>query len=82
MHQSTGSQRLSLPNPHISNFAKMMWDSHTHVGCAVVKCLFFTNVVCHYRPADARPGRLRNTIYTMGPNCSQCKTVCVDGLCS
>ncbi|EYB93376.1 hypothetical protein Y032_0183g948 [Ancylostoma ceylanicum] len=84
MNQATGSQNLLLPTLNITNYAKMIWDSHEKVGCAVFQCKTTKNVVCHYSPNDAKLG---STIYTMGGQiCRQCtniNTVCEQstGLC-
>ncbi|KIH55601.1 SCP-like protein [Ancylostoma duodenale] len=69
MKQATGSQNQFLPALKIPMFAKMIWESHKKIGCAIVKCTSATKVVCHYSPADARLG---NTIYAMGPTCNRC----------
>ncbi|RCN52168.1 hypothetical protein ANCCAN_01598 [Ancylostoma caninum] len=82
MFQRTGSQNLYLPKFNIPNFGKMMWDSNSYIGCAVVRCSSFTNVVCHYGPKTRSIGRWGNTIYHMGPTCNRCKNSCVEGLCS
>ncbi|EPB73727.1 SCP-like protein [Ancylostoma ceylanicum] len=50
MNQATGSQNLLLPTLNITNYAKMIWDSHEKVGCAVFQCKTTKNVVCHYSP--------------------------------
>ncbi|RCN45696.1 SCP-like protein [Ancylostoma caninum] len=81
MKQITGSLNMFLPELNIPNFAKMVWDSHKGIGCAVVRCTSATKVVCHYSPAVVRLG---NPIYAMGPTCNRCKlvpTTCLDGLC-
>ncbi|KAL6741239.1 hypothetical protein Aduo_014513 [Ancylostoma duodenale] len=66
----------------IPNFANVAWDSHTKVGCAVVKCGSKTHVVCHYTPKEEAEGRL---IYEMGDPCSRCNAygefTCEEGLC-
>ncbi|RCN36302.1 SCP-like protein [Ancylostoma caninum] len=70
MNQTTGSQNLWLPALNIPNFAKMVWDSHKEIGCAIVKCPSATKAVCHYSPATARYGR---QIYAMGGlTCNLC----------
>ncbi|KAK6753971.1 hypothetical protein RB195_013143 [Necator americanus] len=70
---------LGLNIPH---FAKMAWDTHERVGCAVFKCPTFIHAVCHYGPGGFAPGR---RIYKMGPTCNECIKIkaskCVDGLC-
>ncbi|RCN36301.1 hypothetical protein ANCCAN_17811 [Ancylostoma caninum] len=83
MNQTTGSQNIWLPQQNIPNFAKMVWDSHTEIGCAIVKCGSNMKAVCHYSPAAARYG---NPIYTMGgPYCNLCTRLSArcsqNGLC-
>ncbi|EYC01643.1 hypothetical protein Y032_0105g3668 [Ancylostoma ceylanicum] len=84
MMQKTGQQNILMRTPDIANFAKMVWDSHTDVGCAIVKCNAATKVVCHYSPAKFTYG---SPIYVMGgTTCRQCPNVggtCLtaEGLC-
>ncbi|EPB73210.1 SCP-like protein [Ancylostoma ceylanicum] len=67
----------------IPNFANMVWEAHSGVGCAIVRCNSRTNVVCHYSPKSIGDNR---QIYKMGPACRRCHdypgTRCVDGLCT
>ncbi|EPB73604.1 SCP-like protein [Ancylostoma ceylanicum] len=44
MPQKSGQQNLHLPLNNLPNFGKMMWESLSYVGCAVVRCTSFTNV--------------------------------------
>ncbi|KAL6741254.1 hypothetical protein Aduo_014527 [Ancylostoma duodenale] len=69
----------------IPSFANMAWDSHAKLGCAVVNCKTFWNVVCHYTPKTRNDG---NQMYKMGPQCRRCRDYgnpsCSqnDGLCN
>ncbi|KAK6756495.1 hypothetical protein RB195_014730 [Necator americanus] len=67
----------------IPNLAKIVWDDHKELGCAVVKCSDFTNVVCHYTPKVFTTG---GQIYKMGEPCKRCsavgQAVCKDNLCA
>ncbi|KAL6742056.1 hypothetical protein Aduo_015255 [Ancylostoma duodenale] len=66
----------------IAHFAKMAWDTHEYVGCAVYYCPSFINAVCHYGPAGQFGAGKQ--IYKPGPKCNRCGTVgatCERGLC-
>ncbi|RCN45695.1 SCP-like protein, partial [Ancylostoma caninum] len=83
MNQTTGLMNMFLPELNIPHFARMIWDSHREIGCAVVKCTSATKVVCHYSPAVVRFG---NTIYAMGGRtCNLCERMSAEcskvGLC-
>ncbi|EYC23095.1 hypothetical protein Y032_0016g3120 [Ancylostoma ceylanicum] len=83
MPQKSGQQNLHLPLNNLPNFGKMMWESLSYVGCAVVRCTSFTNVVCHFGPIHEGVGKWGSQIYFMGGRiCGQCRSPCVDGLCS
>ncbi|EYC01641.1 hypothetical protein Y032_0105g3668 [Ancylostoma ceylanicum] len=49
MMQKTGQQNILMRTPDIANFAKMVWDSHTDVGCAIVKCNAATKKIVKVR---------------------------------
>ncbi|RCN50652.1 SCP-like protein [Ancylostoma caninum] len=72
-------------NLGIPNFANMAWDSHAKLGCAVVNCRTFWNVICHYTPKTRSDG---GQMYKMGPQCRRCRDYgnpsCnnSDGLCN
>ncbi|RCN46880.1 SCP-like protein, partial [Ancylostoma caninum] len=81
MEQKTGSQNLLLPQLNIRNFARMVWDFNTQMGCGIAKCSDGKwSVVCQYGQGVGKYG---NTIYFMGPTCNQCggktSTQCKDG---
>ncbi|RCN50642.1 SCP-like protein [Ancylostoma caninum] len=67
----------------IPSFANLAWDTHTKVGCAVVKCDNGkrTHVVCRYGPKVQKEGQ----IYKTGEPCDDCpkKAKCWkdEGLC-
>ncbi|KAK6730633.1 hypothetical protein RB195_007229 [Necator americanus] len=46
----TKPQNIYQTNLGIKNFAKMVWDTETGVGCSINRCSSFTNVVCHFTP--------------------------------
>ncbi|KIH55858.1 SCP-like protein, partial [Ancylostoma duodenale] len=49
MDQKTGSQNMLLPALNIRQFARMVWDRNTEMGCGIAKCSGNKwNVVCHY----------------------------------
>ncbi|ETN76818.1 hypothetical protein NECAME_11400 [Necator americanus] len=62
------------------NIDRILWDEHKEIGCSVVKCSNFTNVVCHYAPKLFTTG---GQIYKMGEPCKRCSgnAVCEEGLC-
>ncbi|EYC26841.1 hypothetical protein Y032_0010g992 [Ancylostoma ceylanicum] len=75
MRQATGTMNIYTPELKLPNFAKMVWDSITEVGCAVHSVESSTYVVCRYSKGAGVYG---DPIYTMGPTCRRCAT-CVDG---
>ncbi|KIH57638.1 hypothetical protein ANCDUO_12168, partial [Ancylostoma duodenale] len=38
MEQKTGSQNLLLPELNIRQFARMVWDTNTQMGCGIHEC--------------------------------------------
>ncbi|KAK6758190.1 hypothetical protein RB195_015794 [Necator americanus] len=70
--QSSTERNIYQTYLGISNLAMMMWDSHQSVGCSVVPCTTFTQVICHFTPAGGAPG---TQIYKPGPNCNRCSRI-------
>ncbi|KAK6727197.1 hypothetical protein RB195_005109 [Necator americanus] len=81
--QRSTETNIYQTNLGIPNLAMMIWDTHVYVGCSIVRCTTFTNVVCHYTPAGGAPG---SQIYKPGPSCRRCSSIgmstCAGGLCS
>ncbi|CAJ0591608.1 unnamed protein product [Cylicocyclus nassatus] len=82
MLQLAGQTNLYYNHLGLKHFAKMAWDTQKKIGCSVVTCPSFVNVVCHYSGANVGEGL---QIYKMGPSCARCSeqgtTTCVSGLC-
>ncbi|KAK6758515.1 hypothetical protein RB195_016002 [Necator americanus] len=78
--QGPNDKNVYGPYLGIPNLAKILWDEHKEIGCSVVKCSNFTNVVCHYAPKLFTTG---GQIYKMGEPCKRCSgnAVCENGLC-
>ncbi|EPB73211.1 SCP-like protein [Ancylostoma ceylanicum] len=83
MPQGDTERNMYSSSLGIPNFANMVWETHSGVGCAIVRCSTRTNIVCHYSPKSMGDNR---QIYKMGPTCRRCHdypgTRCVDGLCT
>ncbi|KAK6756742.1 hypothetical protein RB195_014895 [Necator americanus] len=78
--QQTGQTNTYAENLGIPRFAKVVWDTHATVGCAVKPCGGKLNVVCVYNPSNFGVGK---QIYKMGPTCNRCTGSCDSamGLC-
>ncbi|KAK6758194.1 hypothetical protein RB195_015797 [Necator americanus] len=82
---SPAPQNIYTSNLGIPNFSKIVWDTHTSVGCSWYRCPTTgnLNVVCHFTPGGGASG---TQMYKVGPPCNRCANVglptCSAGLCS
>uniref|UniRef100_M9SZR9 CRiSP-Cyl-1 n=1 Tax=Cylindrophis ruffus TaxID=186578 RepID=M9SZR9_CYLRU len=71
-------------NAVIGHYTQVVWYNSHLIGCAVAHCprsRFKYYYVCHYCPAGNIVGSIA-TPYKAGPTCGDCRSACVNGLCT